>query len=48
MGQALLDYPPVVISPYSNPSGEVAEALEVSSRDLSEQFGHVWHKLEGH
>ena len=39
--------PPVVISPHTNPSGEVAEAWEVSSRDLSEQFSHVRHKLEG-
>ena len=26
VGQALLDYPPVVIAPYANPSGEVTKA----------------------
>ena len=26
VGQALLDYPPVVIASYANPSGEVAKA----------------------
>ena len=46
VGQALLDYPPVVIAPYANPSGEVAKAREVSSGDLSKQFSHVGHKLE--
>ena len=37
----------MIISPYANPPGEVAEALEVSPRDLSEQFSHIWHKSEG-
>ena len=36
VGQALLDYPPVVISPYANPSCEAAKAGEVPSGDISE------------
>ena len=46
MDQALLGYSPVVIAPLANPSGEVAEALEVLAGDLFEQFHHVGYKLE--
>ena len=46
MDQALLGYSPVVIAPLANPSGKVAEALEVLAGDLFEQFCHVGHKLE--
>ena len=35
VGQTLLDYSPVVIAPYANPSGELAKAQEVLSGDLS-------------
>ena len=46
MDQALLDYPPMIVSALANPSSKVAEALEVLAGDLFEQFSHVGHKLE--
>ena len=46
MDQALLDYPPMIVSTLADPSSKVAEALEVSASDLFEQFSHVGHKLE--
>ena len=46
MDQALLDYPPMIVSALADPSSKVAEALEVLASDLFEQFSHVGHKLE--
>ena len=46
MDQALLGYSPVVIASLADPSGKVAEALEVLAGDLFEQFCHIGHKLE--
>ena len=46
MDQALLDYPPMIVSALADPSSKVAEALEVLAGDLFEQFSHVGHKLE--
>ena len=48
MDQALLDYPPMIISALANPPSEVAEALEVLAGDLFKQFSHIGHKLEWH
>ena len=48
MDQALLDYPPMIVSALADPSSKVAEALEVLAGDLFEQFSHVGHKLEWH
>ena len=30
--------------PYTYPASKMAEALEVSPRDLPEQFSHIWHE----
>ena len=46
--QALLGQPPVVISTGSNPSGELAKALEIGAGDPSKQSSHVGHELEWH
>ena len=46
MDQALLDYPPMIVSALADPSSKVAEALEVLPGDLLEQFSHIGHKLE--
>ena len=46
MDQALLDYSPVVVPALVDPSGKVAEALEVLAGDLFEQSSHLGHKLE--
>ena len=46
MDQALLDYPPMIVSALADPSSKVTEALEVLAGDLFEQFSHIKHKLE--
>ena len=34
------------VAPLADPTSKLAEALQVSAGDLSEQFFHVGHKLE--